>query len=284
MERSSGCIGTASYDRESGLELYRLRGCVPAFPPHFHRAYLLGLLSDGCRTLFLRGRSVTLEVGSVVLLSPGEGHACCASAAGQLDFRGFHASPRCMGHWLGASCLSEGRAFRFSRPVTRDGSLYRVLLQLHRLLMGEDDCCQREALFLEAAYRLLRYVQADAPGSGYGVSRSSGRLEGVCSYMRGTLTEPLSLSQLARSVGMSRPTLHRCFAEEKGISPCRYRESLRVEHARRCLRGGMSPTDVAQLLGYADQSHFSRRFRALMGFPPGHYRGVYEGKGGFHAL
>lgn len=284
MERQPACMSTAWYDRESGLELYRLRGSVPPFPPHFHQAYLLGVVSDGRRMLTLRGERALLEAGSVVLLCPGEWHSCAPSAGGTLDFRGIYATTRRLRHWLVTEGFSERGAIRFPHSVVQDTSLYRALFDLHGLREGDSSRQRRTALFSRAARQLLRYIQASPADEGEAVDPASRRLEAACAYMKGRLTEPLSLSQLARGAGMSKPTLHRRLAEAKGLSPRRYRESLRMEQARRCLQRGMPPVEVAQLFGYADQSHFSRRFRQLTGLTPGHYRGLYEGKGGFHAL
>ena len=98
------------------------------------------------------------------------------------------------------------------------------------------------------------------------------------------LTEPLTLARLSHRAGMSRASLMRHFAEEKGVTPRRYLEALRVEHARLCLQRGWAPVEVSSLLGFADQSHFSHRFRKLTGFAPGHYRKLHERKEGRRAL
>ena len=46
---------------------------------------------------------------------------------------------------------------------------------------------------------------------------------------------------------------------------------LRLSEARRRLRDGMHPGEVAEALGFYDQSHFINAFRRVMGMTPHQY-------------
>ena len=43
----------------------------------------------------------------------------------------------------------------------------------------------------------------------------------------------------------------------------------RLRHARGLIRAGATVAEAAAATGFADQSHFTRVFRRLMGVPPG---------------
>ncbi len=98
--------------------------------------------------------------------------------------------------------------------------------------------------------------------------------------MRGNYRCRISLDELCRHAGMSRAALERAFAAEKGLSPHRYLESVRVSHAKRLLGRGVTPGESALLTGFSDQSHFSKRFRALTGLAPGLYGGIFRNEDG----
>lgn len=51
---------------------------------------------------------------------------------------------------------------------------------------------------------------------------------------------------------------------------------LRFERAVELLRSGSSLADAAFSTGYADQPHFKREFRALMGMSPTEFRFVQD--------
>jgi AraC-like DNA-binding protein len=79
----------------------------------------------------------------------------------------------------------------------------------------------------------------------------------------------LKLPAVAVRCGLSYETFRRRFAREVGMSPGRYRDERRIEAAIDLLATTRLPHRViASTLGFADEYHFSKRFRALTGQPP----------------
>lgn len=78
----------------------------------------------------------------------------------------------------------------------------------------------------------------------------------------------LSVSQLARSVGMSLFHFTRVFTELTGLPPHRYLVRARLAAARRMLRDGRSVTETCYACGFNNLSHFSRSFLRRFGEPP----------------
>jgi AraC-like DNA-binding protein len=66
--------------------------------------------------------------------------------------------------------------------------------------------------------------------------------------------------------GVSRFVLVRYFRRELGTTPHAWLLQLRVERAR-----GMAATAVAADTGFADQAHFSRVFKRIVGLTPRAY-------------
>jgi transcriptional regulator GlxA family with amidase domain len=57
------------------------------------------------------------------------------------------------------------------------------------------------------------------------------------------------------------------------MPPHAYQIQVRLLRAKKLLRSGRHPADVAYATGFADQSHFSRHFKRLMGLTPARYAG-----------
>ncbi|MGM9358349.1 helix-turn-helix transcriptional regulator [Flavonifractor plautii] len=70
----------------------------------------------------------------------------------------------------------------------------------------------------------------------------------------------ITLEQLSTLAGLSKYHLLRCFTRQKGITPYRYLETVRVNRARALLEQGATPLDAALRAGFADQSHFNHFF------------------------
>lgn len=81
-----------------------------------------------------------------------------------------------------------------------------------------------------------------------------------------------SLDELGALVGMDRYRLVREVKRATGLPPLAWRQNARIAESRRMLREGMSIADTAIALGFTDQSHFHRVFRAHVAAAPGGYR------------
>ncbi len=102
-----------------------------------------------------------------------------------------------------------------------------------------------------------------------------GSLRRVEEYIQANLDSTLDIDELASLIRMSPSHFTRSFSKTVGLTPHRYVIQCRVEKARELLTATSLPlTEIALTTGFSDQSHFSRRFQELTGFPPGAYRRI----------
>lgn len=91
--------------------------------------------------------------------------------------------------------------------------------------------------------------------------------------MRNSITNPMSVTELAASVGMSRSSLHSHFKDVTGLSPSQYQKDLRLLEARRLLTESKMPISaVAIEIGYESPAQFSRDFAQKFENAPRNYR------------
>ncbi len=94
------------------------------------------------------------------------------------------------------------------------------------------------------------------------------RVERAKALMRAHYDEPLSLSRMAREVGMSTYHFARVFAELEGQPPHRFLTELRLAEATARLRAGASVTETCFAVGFGSLSHFSTTFKRRFGARP----------------
>ena len=94
------------------------------------------------------------------------------------------------------------------------------------------------------------------------------RVRRAKALIRAHYAEPLSLSRMARDVGMSVYHFARVFAELEGRPPHRYLLGVRLRQAAMRLRAGASVTDTCFAVGFSSLSHFVSTFRRHMGVRP----------------
>jgi AraC family transcriptional regulator len=82
-----------------------------------------------------------------------------------------------------------------------------------------------------------------------------------------------SVSDLARSVNMSRWHFSHLFKAQMSQSPSQYMRTLRMQEAQRILSETfLSVKEISTMLGNIDRSHFSREFKAFCGLSPTEFR------------
>lgn len=87
------------------------------------------------------------------------------------------------------------------------------------------------------------------------------------------LNNPPDIMDLARSVGLSRTKLFRCFRQTFGLSPFEYLRNQRLQMARQLLQDGeMNVTQAALMVGYTNLSHFAKAFKSIFGMAPSELR------------
>jgi YesN/AraC family two-component response regulator len=92
-------------------------------------------------------------------------------------------------------------------------------------------------------------------------------------YVHEHYTEPISLKDVARYVGMSKEYLARCFHQETGVTLVTYLNRYRINQAKIHLAAGeKSLTEIALEVGFSSGPYFSRVFRQEVGKSPSEYR------------
>ena len=102
-----------------------------------------------------------------------------------------------------------------------------------------------------------------------------GRLEEIlqCSY-----AESLSLGELSRELNIHPVHLSKSFSRYFHCTLGEYVRSIRVERSLAFMsHKNLSLTEIATTCGFADQSHFIRSFKRIMGLKPSTFRKLFSG-------
>jgi AraC family transcriptional regulator len=98
-------------------------------------------------------------------------------------------------------------------------------------------------------------------------------LRSIEEYIDLHLEKDLSVGELASHLEISTSYFARSFRSSVGLAPHAYVMRRRLLRAQELLASTELPlTDIALATGFADQSHFSRRFHQMTGIPPRTFR------------
>jgi len=99
------------------------------------------------------------------------------------------------------------------------------------------------------------------------------KIAGALQHIEAHVMENLSLSKLAETAHLSPYHFARLFKQRTGLAPHQYLLHRRIEEAKRLLRDtSLDLAEIAQRLGFRDQSHFTARFRKANGMTPKRWR------------
>ncbi|MGC3994669.1 MAG: AraC family transcriptional regulator [Propionicimonas sp.] len=255
--------------RSSALpHLEARRSCQekPCYRPHFHDTFSIGVVNEGA-SVFAGGLEgvVRLVAGDVIVIPAGHVHSCNPEQ-GRWLYQMIHSDQ----DWAAALAPPDAEDLFDRVSVLRRPGLPDGVGTLNDLLFADASPEILEegfaALLAELAHaRPTRVVVPDAD------PELDARLRPVLDRLRDDETNP-ALDELAGLVGMTTYQLVRAVRRSTGLSPLAWRQNARIIRARHLLREGHPIAETAQALGFADQSHFHRVFRAHVAASPGAYR------------
>ena len=120
-----------------------------------------------------------------------------------------------------------------------------------------------DTLATQFAIHLLRHYCAFEPKlKQYQGGLSRHRLQKALAYINDRLSENLSLAEIAQEIDMSQHHFCRLFKQSTGIAPYQYVIKQRVERAKQLLlQNQLSIAEVAQEVGFSEQSQLSRHLK-----------------------
>lgn len=262
------------YDENLGIEISHFTGLRRSFPNHFHEYYVIGFIENGKRTLSCKNNEYNIRKGDIIVFNPGDNHCCKQVDKNFLDYICFHIPKNIM-----FDLTEKVTGFRelpfFSQNVIYNEELIFYFRSLFRMITGNIDVFSKQKMFLDfISILIFQYVKSFKTN----VISSQYEIQKVCEFIRTHLGEKIYLRELSFYSGFSKSKLLRMFTKEKGITPYRYLESIRISEAKRLLKNGLYSVDVATQTGFSDQSHFINNFTKFLGFTPNAYREIYYNK------
>ena len=102
---------------------------------------------------------------------------------------------------------------------------------------------------------------------------------GVVSYIRENLTENITLSQIAKTLGYNPNYLSQCISDVFGTNLCSLIANIRVDKARYLLfETDKTGLEICYECGFGSERSFHRQFKAITGRTPKEYRNFFESR------
>jgi AraC-like DNA-binding protein len=254
--------------RHAEYELLQARYVHHRFGLHSHDSFVLAVVEAGAEGLRVGRARLVAHPGDVVLFSPGEVHDGWAQGGRGFSYRAIYPSRDLVARAVGLPPAAPGVP-SFRDNVVTDPQLADGLRRAHGRLAGARDALDGQAALAPVLELLFDRYGADGPDRRRVVAGTAAVARDL---IDARVVEPVRLLDLARACDEPPLRVLRAFRAAYGLPPHRYQLQRRVQLAQGRLRAGADLAALAAELGFADQSHFTRVFKSVVGVPPGTYQ------------
>ncbi len=265
---------TAQFWRDPQLPYVESRRACDSranYKAHSHPTLSIGAVDRG-ESIFTGAPAgpTLIRAGSVVWVPANCVHACNPRSGTAWSYQMLHLDAA----WVEAlrqEQLDDPAISRRQILLSDTPRLYQGFCRLNDLLFSAANWQDKEAALIEFIGDFSTREQptlalaADLAQASAGVRR-------VVAFLRQAPQAASPLAELAQLAGISRYQLIRAFRSATGMTPHAFQLNQRIIQARSSLQAGEAPAALAQRLGFADQAHFQRVFKAHVGVTPGLYK------------
>lgn len=206
---------------------------------------------------FSSGERVRAEEGTLLFISPTAAYSIATDG----EFRHYtvnfdiHMKSSALGFAQGRECIAV------ERNTEQAARCFRRLVDIRSSKKAGYDMRSVGCLYELVAMFELAYTESDV---------SYNRLLPAKEYIESSFDKDITLDELSFLCNMSKTNFRREWRARYTDTPIRYRDSIRLHHAREYLTSGYySVSEVAKKCGFEDVSYFVRFFRKHTGLTPG---------------
>lgn len=166
---------------------------------------------------------------------------------------------------------------RLELPLESCVTFSTLFDQCYHTLAAKPYSLQHHVHLSQTLRYLLSTIGSSAVKSRQDIRREH-YLERAIQYMNDHLNRTVTLADVAKCAGLSKPHLIHLFKQEVGYSPIDYFLRLKIRRAGQLLDlTDLSLKEISLSVGFEDPYYFSRMFKKIMGHSPTAYRRIQKG-------
>ena len=243
---------------------------VACYAPHAHAMLSLGAVDDGM-SVFQHGRQHRRLIrNDVVFIPAGETHCCNPEGNGRWSYQMLYLDTDWVTSVIQECSDLDVQDVPKPRPEIPSRIAHARLTELNATLFSQRHDSDKEAAVLTfVGDCFIPETESVARARGPSAPTALARVRAL---IEDRLGDTLYLNDLAAEARMSRYHLLRTFRNWTGMTPHAWQIDRRIQRARQLLDQELPLAEIAQQLGFADQSHFQRIFKQRVAVNPGEYR------------
>lgn len=248
------------------LTVRTTRDSTQGYKAHYHPELSIGIMLTGQTSLTLGNTTMLLNEGDLVVIEPNMVHACNPVDSNPRSYHMLYIDNQWCCNALSKLFGYEVKSFKVDHSLLCDNAGKLDIKNSVSMLIE----CESQHMASSIENSILDLLgQYCSP---YIDDNSDELAYKVRELLLKDVEHAPQLEAIAYQLGYSPETLIRKFKRQFGITPKSFLSNYRVEKAKVLLKGGMEITDVANELGFFDQSQLHRAFVTYTASTPGQYQ------------
>jgi len=261
--------------KDSGLfngTEFLLASCYEhSYPAHFHEEFVIAAFSRGAQRNSVCRRTGIATAGSIMVIHPGEVHTGEAVEREMgWDYCALYPSEQLLLD-IAYEPDAGNKSLNFGcQNIHQDIALANMLIAASATLRTSPDTLEKECtLYGILSAFISRYGILTTKNSTPAYQRAD--VSRALEYIHDLYDQDINIKDIADAAEMSEFYFMRLFRASTGMSVHKYLNQIRLNRAKKLLSEGVKATMVAHRVGFFDQSHLNRNFKAQFGITPGKY-------------
>ncbi|EIB7198135.1 AraC family transcriptional regulator [Acinetobacter baumannii] len=239
------------------------------YKSHSHPTFSIGAIDEG-NSVFQSsfGTAQKITAGTLVIVPAHVEHSCNPKPNQAWSYQMLHLDLAWLNQ-LYSEFQEQGLDLHIPQHkplIIKDEFLYEAFTEMNETLFDAQKLIfEKEQSLLHCLIHLLlpHFILEEIQKPQY-LYKDFLNLIDVISSSEGFI----SLEELAQRVGLSRYAIIRLFKANVGLTPHAFQINLKINQAREQLKKGVPLAELAVNLGFSDQSHFHKAFKAHTGVTP----------------
>ncbi|RDK03205.1 AraC family transcriptional regulator [Paraburkholderia lacunae] len=253
----------------AGIEFLHAHYNTHTFPRHVHDQLVIGMTEHGAGYFTSNNRNHVATRNTLIVFNPDEPHSGGVAPGTQWRYRALYLSPSEISR-LSLEITESSKVRYFRNNNVADPALAAYAARIHCSSRSSAGRLALESRLVSLLAQIIHRHGDPAPRIPKCGNEHSA-VKRIKDYIRGYFPTDIALGDLAALTRMSEYQVLRAFKKETGLTPHAYLNQVRLSNSKRLISAGLTLTDVANDVGFFDQSHLIRLFKQSYGFTPGQY-------------
>ncbi|MCU6794667.1 AraC family transcriptional regulator [Paenibacillus sp. WQ 127069] len=232
--------------------------------------YLVHYVVSGEGTFRCMGQDYHLERGGSFFIFPGELVSYESDELNPWSYRWVGFKGNRADEYLHMLGLSQHRPVNMTKQHRKLNALFHQLDHKLQARLPNSDLQSQGYLRLILAEYAQSHHETNVPKEE--ASGIQQQIEQAIRWLTLQHNQPISIEQMAQSLGYHRTHLSKMFKQHTGMSPMNFLLKIRMERARLLLQDTLTVEQVASSVGFGDALYFSKQFKKWFGRSPSEYR------------